>query len=204
MVRNIGYNQQFLKKQNQFQKKHYFCAIKIEMIVREGTKVPSFLSQKMIKKETILALAQERIDELNRNLFIVDLTISASHVIHLEIDSEVGSVSIDDCIRVSRNIEHNLDREEQDFELSVSSAGIDKPLRNWKQYPKNVGRSLKIKTTDGRKLEGKLITVEEKFIEINFEETVQVEGKKKKEKVNQVVQLDFDHIQEAKIVVSFK
>jgi ribosome maturation factor RimP len=116
----------------------------------------------------------------------------------------VGSVSIDDCIRVSRNIEHNLDREEQDFELSVSSAGIDKPLRNWKQYPKNVGRSLKIKTTDGRKLEGKLITVEEKFIEITFEETVQVEGKKKKEKVNQVVQLDFDHIQEAKIVVSFK
>jgi ribosome maturation factor RimP len=174
------------------------------MIVREGTKVPSFLSQKMIKKETILALAQERIDELNRDLFIVDLTISASNVIHLEIDSETGSVSIDDCIRVSRNIEHNLDREEQDFELSVSSAGIDKPLRHWKQYPKNIGRSLKIKTTDGRKLEGKLMKVESHFIEISFEETVQVEGKKKKEKVNQIVQLDFDHIQEAKIVISFK
>ena len=85
------------------------------MIVWEGTKDPSFLSQQMIKKETILALAQERIDELNRDLFIVDLTISSSYVIHLEIDSEKGSVSIEDCIRVSRNIEHNLDREEQDF-----------------------------------------------------------------------------------------
>lgn len=172
--------------------------------MREGTKVPSFLSQIMIKKETIIALAQERIDELNRDLFIVDLSISASNAIHLEIDSESGSVSIDDCIRVSRNIEHNLDREVQDFELSVSSAGLDRPLRVWKQYPKNIGRSLKIKTADGRKLEGELLKVENQFIEIGFEETIAVEGKKKKEKVNQVVQLDFDHIQEAKIVVSFK
>ena len=172
--------------------------------MREGTKVPSFLSQIMIKKETIIALAQERIDELNRDLFIVDLNISASNAIQLEIDSETGSVSIDDCIRVSRNIEHNLDREEQDFELSVSSAGIDRPLRVWKQYPKNVGRSLKIKTADGQKLEGTLLKVETEFIEIGFEETIAVEGKKKKEKVNQVVRLDFDHIQEARIVVSFK
>jgi ribosome maturation factor RimP len=172
--------------------------------LREGTKVPSFLSQIMIKKETIIALAQERIDELNRDLFIVELSISASNAIQLEIDSETGSVSIDDCIRVSRNIEHNLDREEQDFELSVSSAGIDRPLRVWKQYPKNVGRSLKIKTTDGQKLEGTLLKVETEFIEIGFEETIAVEGKKKKEKVNQVVRLDFDHIQEARIVVSFK
>jgi len=172
--------------------------------LREGTKVPSFLSQIMIKKETIIALAQERIDELNRDLFIVDLNISASNAIQLEIDSETGSVSIDDCIRVSRNIEHNLDREEQDFELSVSSAGIDRPLRVWKQYPKNVGRSLKIKTADGQKLEGTLLKVETEFIEIGFEETIAVEGKKKKEKVNQVVRLDFDHIQEARIVVSFK
>jgi len=63
---------------------------------------------------------------------------------------------------------------------------------------------LKIKTTDGRKLEGKLLKVETQFIEMGFEETITVEGKKKKEKVNQLVQLDFDHIQEAKIVVSFK
>lgn len=151
-----------------------------------------------------MALAQERIDELKRDLFVVDLTISSANVIHLEIDSETGSVSIDDCIRVSRNIEHNLDREEQDFELSVSSAGIDKPLRVWKQYPKNVGRSLKIKTADGKKLEGELLKVEKDAIEIGFEEIIKAEGKKKKEKVNQTVRLGFGDIQEAKIVVSFK
>lgn len=169
-----------------------------------GDESPLFFISKMIKKETILALAQERIDELNRNLFVVELTIDSSNIIHLEIDSETGFVSIDDCIRVSRNIEHNLDRDEQDFELSVSSAGIDKPLRVWKQYPKNVGRTLKVKTNDGRKLEGELIKVEPDNIELGFEELVQVEGKKKKEKVNQVARLGFDDIQEAKIVVSFK
>lgn len=158
----------------------------------------------MISKERILELAQERIDELNKNLFVVDLTISSRNNIHLEIDSEVGFVSIDDCVRVSRNIEHNLDREVQDFELSVSSAGIDKSLRNKKQYPKNIGRSLKIKTQTGDKFEGELIKVNENSIEISFEEMVPIEGKKKKEKVQRNIELSFEQIQEAKVVISFK
>lgn len=158
----------------------------------------------MISKELVLTLAQERIDELDRDLFVVDLKISANNNIQLEIDSAVGFVTVDDCIRVSRNIEHNLDREEQDFELSVSSAGIDKPLRNWKQYPKNVGRSLKIKTKAGEKYVGELTKVEEKNIEISFVEVVQVEGKKKKEKLQRTVSLSFDQIEEAKVVISFK
>ena len=158
----------------------------------------------MITKERILALAQERIDELNKDLFVVELTISSSNKIHLEIDSSVGFVSIDDCVRVSRNIEHNLDREVQDFELSVSSAGIDKPLRNWKQYPKNIGRSLKIKTRSDEKFEGELTKVNEKEIQISFEELVKIDSKKKKEKVQRTIDLPFDQIQEAKVVISFK
>lgn len=158
----------------------------------------------MISKERILELAQERIDELNKDLFVVELTISAHNNIQLEIDSEVGFVSIDDCVRVSRNIEHNLDREVQDFELSVSSAGIDKPLRIWKQYPKNVGRSLKIKTSAGEKIEGELIRVNQQELEISFNEVVKIEGKKKKEKIQRNQVLSFDQIQEAKVVISFK
>ena len=158
----------------------------------------------MISKQRILELAQERIDELNKGLFVVDLSISSSNNIHLEIDAEVGFVSIDDCVRVSRNIEHNLDREEQDFELSVSSAGIDKPLRNVRQYPKNVGRSLKVRTSSGEKIEGELTRVSDKAIQISFEEAVKLEGQKKKEKIQRVIELPFDQIQEAKVVISFK
>ncbi len=158
----------------------------------------------MIKKDHILALAQERIDELDKDIFVVELIISANNNIQLEIDSAVGFVTIDDCVRVSRNIEHNLDREVQDFELSVSSAGIDKPLRHVRQYPKNIGRSLKIKTKSGEKLEGELTQVSENAISIRFEETLKLEGKKKKEKISKTVDLSFDEIQEAKVVISFK
>lgn len=158
----------------------------------------------MIAKERILELAQERINELNKNIFVVELSISSRNNIQLEIDSEVGFVTIDDCVRVSRNIEHNLDREEQDFELSVSSAGIDKPLRHWKQYPKNVGRTLKIRTKPGETIEGELTKVEENQIELSFEEVLKLEGKKKKEKIQRTVQLSFEQIQEAKVVISFK
>src|SRR5690606_8963013 len=114
-------------------------------------------------------------------LFIVDLRISDTNVISLEIDSETGGVSIDDCVRVSRNIEHNLDREEQDFELSVSSAGLDKPLRVLKQYPKNIGRELKVKTVSGDKVEGVLTEADAEGIVLQTSRKERIEGKKKKE-----------------------
>jgi ribosome maturation factor RimP len=158
----------------------------------------------MISKELVLGLAQERIDELNKSIFIVDLNISSCNNIRLEIDAEDGFVTIEDCVSVSRNIEHNLNRELEDFELSVSSAGIDKPLRHIKQYPKNIGRSLSIKTKSGEKLEGVLSSVTSSAIDIETEELVIPEGKKKKEKVKRTHKLSFDQILEAKVVVSFK
>ena len=157
-----------------------------------------------MNRETIIALAEERIAELDRGLFIVDLSISASNVIFMEIDSEIGSVSIDDCIRVSRNIEHNLDREEQDFELSVSSAGLDKPLRVERQYPKNIGRELKVKTEAGDKLEGELIAADSEGIVLKTERKEKIEGKKKKEVIVEEIPLKYTEIKEAKVVISFK
>jgi ribosome maturation factor RimP len=105
----------------------------------------------MINKELVVKLAQERIDELDRGLFIVDVSISKSMVINLEIDKENGNVAIEDCVSVSRNVEHNLDREEEDFELHVSSAGLDKPLRVLPQFLKNVGREVEIVLVNGTK-----------------------------------------------------
>src|SRR5690554_3134367 len=98
----------------------------------------------MIDKKEIERLALERIDELDKGLFIVAISVSGNNVIQVEIDSEEGSVSIEDCVSVSRNIEHNLDREKQDFELQVSSAGLDKPFRVLKQYYKNIGNEVKV------------------------------------------------------------
>lgn len=158
----------------------------------------------MLDREKITALAEERMAELDKGLFIVDLRISDTNVISLEIDSETGGVSIDDCVRVSRNIEHNLDREEQDFELSVSSAGLDKPLRVLKQYPKNIGRELKVKTVSGDKVEGVLTEADAEGIVLQTSRKERVEGKKKKELIVEDIPLKYADIKEAKVVISFK
>lgn len=158
----------------------------------------------MLDREKITALAEERMAELDKGLFIVDLRISDTNAISLEIDSETGGVSIDDCVRVSRNIEHNLDREEQDFELSVSSAGLDKPLRVLKQYPKNIGRELKVKTVSGVKVEGVLTEADAEGIVLQTSRKERIEGKKKKELIVEDIPLKYADIKEAKVVISFK
>jgi ribosome maturation factor RimP len=105
---------------------------------------------------------------------------------------------------VSRNIEHNLDREDADFELSVSSAGLDKPLRVHAQYVKNIGRDLNVKLKSKEKVTGTLMTVDEFGIVLQREEKQAIEGKKKKELVVIENKIAFSDIDEAKIVISFK
>jgi ribosome maturation factor RimP len=158
----------------------------------------------MISKQKVRELAEERIKDRDERLFIVELTISASNVIRLELDKTEGNVSIEDCMSVSRNIEHNLDREDADFELSVSSAGLDKPLRVHAQYVKNIGRDLNVKLKSKEKVTGTLMTVDESGIVLQHEEKQAIEGKKKKELVVIENKIAFSDIDEAKIVISFK
>ena len=158
----------------------------------------------MISKENIIALIDERIKDLEKDLYVVELTISANNVIRVEVDKLEENVTVDECVSISRNIEHNLDREEEDFELHVSSAGLDKPFRHINQYKKNIGRMVKVKPLDSSKIEGLLSTVDDKGIVIIHSEKKRVEGKKKKEIVEEEFRFDFDKIKETKIVISFK
>src|SRR5699024_7409447 len=114
----------------------------------------------MIQKEKIRMLAEERMNELNKGLFLVEITISGNNAIRVELDCGEGNVSIDDCISVSRNIEHNLDRDKEDFDLQVSSAGLDKPLRVLPQFKKNIGKQVKLILAEkNQSIEGKLTAV---------------------------------------------
>ncbi len=158
----------------------------------------------MIAKSRVQELAEQRMEELGKPLYVVDITISSANHIFVEIDNEVESVSIEDCVSVSRNIEHNLDREAEDFQLEVSSAGLDKPLRDFRQFKKNVGRGLKVKLTENGKVEGKLIEADESQITLETERRERVEGKKKKIKVIENIVLPYEKIGEAKVVISFK
>ena len=181
----------------------YICATFEENTIERGDESPLFLSS-MIAKKKIQELAEERMAHLGNGLYIVELTVSPSNVIHMEIDKAMGNVSVEDCMSVSRNIEHNLDREEQDFELHVSSAGLDKPLRVLAQYEKNVGRDLKLVLVNGAKMLGKLVECSDKGIVIEQERIEKIEGKKKKELVVDRSNHLFSEIKEAKIIITFK
>ena len=158
----------------------------------------------MITKENIQQLAQERIDELDNGTFLVDITINSGYQISIEIDNVNGGSAIKDCVSVSRNVEHNLDREVQDFALQVSSAGADQPFRVHKQYVKNVGREVRVVYTDHGSEEGKLIAVDDEKLTLESSAKEKIEGKKKKELVVKTTEIPFDRIKETKIIISFK
>jgi ribosome maturation factor RimP len=158
----------------------------------------------MITKQLVRSLAEERIAERDEKLFIVELSISSTNVIRLELDKTEGNVSIEDCMSVSRNIEHNLDREDADFELHVSSAGLDKPLRVHAQYVKNIGRGLDVKLKSKEKTTGTLVEVNTEGIVLERSEKQIIEGKKKKELVVIKETIAFSDISEARIVITFK
>ncbi len=158
----------------------------------------------MIAKKNIEALVNERIEELNNGLFIVEIHVSSANVINVELDKMGGNVAVEDCISVSRNVEHNLDREEADFELHVSSAGLDKPFRVPAQYEKNLGRQIKVKTLDNKVEEGEMIAFDGSSVTIKQEKKVRIEGRKKKELKVEELNFPLSEIRETKVIISFK
>lgn len=158
----------------------------------------------MIEKETIIKLAQERIDELDNGIYIVELKVNSGNQILVELDKEDGSIGIEDCMSVSRNIEHNLDREIEDFSLEVSSAGLSQPFRVLKQYVKNIGKEVSLVMLDnGKKLEGVLIAANEEQIMIEVKEKKSVDGKKKKVWVTEQLPFKYNELKEVKLVLTF-
>ncbi len=157
----------------------------------------------MIDKNQVLLLAEERVNELNKGLYIVDLTISPSNSIYVEIDNENGPVAIADCISISRNIEHSLDRESMDFELQVSSAGLDRPLKHEKQFKKSIGKKVSILLVSGLEVEGTLSHCDEKVLHL-AKEIVSPNDKSKKVKGIENIALEREQIKEVKRLVTFK
>ena len=155
----------------------------------------------MIQKKTIRKLVEEKIE--GTDCFIVDITVGAGNAIRVLLDKDSGT-SITDCVAVSRHIEGNLDREEEDFELSVMSPGLDYPLSSERQYRKNIGREVKVTTQEGKVFKGELVVVDSKGILLTSRTKERIEGRKAKQWVDHEDRLEFNEIKETKIIISFK
>ena len=135
-------------------------------------------------------------------LFLVDLSINDANKISINLDGDQG-VNLQDCIDISRSIENSLDREEQDFSLEVASAGVSSPLKFVRQYKKNIGRILKVKTNTSEEIEAKLVTADEEKISLEWQAREPKKIGKGKETVQKKVDILYENIKEAIVIVSF-
>lgn len=153
-------------------------------------------------KEEVEKLLNEAL-LVREDLFLINLSISSSNAICVILDGDNG-VSLNDCIEISRAIEHNLDREVVDFSLEVTSAGVSEPLKIDRQFTKNIGRKLSVKVQGGGKpIEGTLTGVTENGIQLEYKARVPKEVGKGKVTVVKTEKIDFEVIDEAKVMVIF-
>ncbi len=153
----------------------------------------------MIAKEKIATLAAEKLTD---DQFLVDVTVSATNVIHIMVDSDTG-ISINQIVEISRYVENGLDREVEDFELSVFSAGLTEPFRLVRQYKKNVGNEIELLLAGGQKMNGLLKSADDQQVELEVTTKEKIEGSKKKELVIRVHCFPYSEVKEAKRIIKF-
>ena len=154
----------------------------------------------MIDKQIVKDLVDSWLK--GKDYFLTDLTISEDDRIVVEIDHKDG-VWIDDCVDLSRYIEAHLDREVEDFELEVGSAGIGKPFKVKQQYINNIGNEVEILLKDGKKLKGILKDVTDGAFTLTTQKKVKPEGAKRPQLVDEDVTLAYGDAKEVKAVIKF-
>tara|TARA_B100001063_G_C16402793_1_gene375658 strand:+ start:14 stop:526 length:513 start_codon:yes stop_codon:yes gene_type:complete len=169
----------------------------------KGTKSPLFLYfivRFKMDQTKVIDLVNEAL-ALNESLYLIDLSISENNKIQVTIDGDKG-VPLSECIRVSRNVEHNFDREEEDFSLEVSTPDIAHPLKVKRQYIKNINRILKVKTSE-EDIEGVLVEADEDKIVLNWKAREPKPIGKGKVTVDKTATISYKDIKEAKVKIVF-
>ena len=155
----------------------------------------------MIDTRKITDIAEQKLQ--GTDLFIVDCTCTPNNEIELIVDSDT-SVGIDACAELSRAVEAELDRQQEDFSLTVMSAGIGSELRTLRQYRKLTGHSVEVLLASGVKLLARLDEVTDEGVTLSYEEKQTVEGKKRKQLVKVSRTYPFAEIKYTKEWLDFK
>ena len=151
-------------------------------------------------KEQVTTLLNDALEE-DRSLFLIDFSISTDNKITVVLDGDNG-VTVQDCMKISRAIEHNLDREEQDFSLEVASAGAASPMILPRQYKKNVGRKVSVRLAE-ETFEGNLTAATDEAIVLEWKAREPKPIGKGKHTVQKKKEINFSEIKEAKVILKF-
>ena len=161
--------------------------------------MPLFIKIMTFKDKVNGLLTQVLLDK--PSVFLIDLTITDNFKIIVNIDGDNGVV-LQDCIDISRAIENNLDREEQDFSLEVASVGVGSVLKMVRQYKKNVGRTLIVKLAT-QTIEAELVEANDNFIILSWKAREPKKTGKGKETVQKRQEINYTDIKEAIVTVTF-
>ena len=155
----------------------------------------------MIDKKVVGKLVDEWLT--GKDYFLVDIEISADDKIVVEID-HVDGVWIEDCVELSKYIEDQLSRDDEDYELEVGSAGLGQPFKVPQQYVNFIGKDVEVLDADGKKVKGLLKSVDGNNFVVTTKEKVKVEGKKRAvlQDVDRLYQMD--KVKYTKYLISFK
>ena len=171
--------------------------------MEEGTTVPLIVKNTptMISKDSIYQAVEQFITDTG--YYLVDIKVTPDNHVLVEIDSFEG-VSIDFCADLNRHIESQIDREIEDYELEVGSAGLTEPFKVLKQYEKNIGNEVETLTKAGKKFIGILTEVHENEFVLEIEKSEKPEGAKRKIIVSENLTFPYEDIKTTKYIIRFK
>lgn len=155
----------------------------------------------MINAKTVEQIVNDKI--AGSHLYLVEVTIGAQNAISVFVDSD-EAVTLADCIELSKHVEAQFDREVEDFELNVSSAGLSEPFKVARQFVKNIGKEVEVIGKDGIKNVGTLLAYNETGIELEMITLIKPEGAKRKQEIATKESISFDKIKLVRIYISFK
>lgn len=155
----------------------------------------------MIEASNIQEIVEKRLE--GTDIFVVGIVCSPGGDIEITVDSDTN-VDIDSCVLLSRYVEEQLDRDVEDFALTVCSAGIGQPLKVLRQYRKLIDRPVEVVLFNGEKFVARLSKVDDEAITIVYTQRQAVEGKKRKVETEVEKRIAFDQIKTTKEFLDFK
>ena len=154
----------------------------------------------MIDIEQVKNIVNSKLDD--SKYFLVDVQVSKTNEINVEIDADDG-VDIDFCVELSHYIEQNLDREVEDYELNVGSAGLTTPFKIKRQYQKNIGNQIEVLARDGKKHRGELVSVDDESFKVDEHVMEKRKGDKRKKEYVNTCEYRYDEVKKVTCLIDF-
>jgi len=154
----------------------------------------------MISKDKVREIVEEWLAD--KEYFLVDVSVSSDNCISVEIDHAEG-VWIEDCVLLSKHVEANLDREVEDYELEVGSAGIGQPFKVLQQYINHIGKEVEVLAIDGKKYRGILTQANERGLTLTVQVKERPEGAKRPVMVDKEYTWQYNEVKYTKYLINF-